>query len=408
MNPALTDSATKGHLRGTHRLLAPEETLQRTLPKARAMGITRIANITGLDVVGVPTVAVMRPNARSISVAQGKGLDLAAAKVSGLMESIENYHAEHIQRPLVLASLLEMRTRGRLVDVARLPRVAGSVFHPDTRLLWIEGHEILARTPLWLPFEVVHADFGLPLPTGSGAFMMGDSGVASGNHPFEATVHAVCELIERDAVTLWQYEDERSRHGRRVDLATVEDSACRSVLERFAHAGLRVAAWDVTTDVGLAAFLCTLFERDGSVWRPMLPASGSGCHPCREIALLRALTEAAQVRLTIISGSRDDLGVALYARASDGPSPSEARALEEAARGGKPFDATPTFSSNSFADDIAHVLRCLTRVGVEEVAVVDLSLPEFEIPVVRVVVPGLEGVHEAPGFVPGRRVPRRA
>src|SRR5947209_4551762 len=67
---------------GTHRVATPEETLAWVLPKARQMGITRIANVTGLDVVGLPVVAVMRPNSKSIAVAQGKGLSLAAAKVS--------------------------------------------------------------------------------------------------------------------------------------------------------------------------------------------------------------------------------------------------------------------------------------------------------------------------------------
>ena len=61
------------------------------------MGITRIANVTGLDRIGIPVVMVCRPNARSIAVSQGKGLDMDAAIVSGLMESAELYHAEQIE-----------------------------------------------------------------------------------------------------------------------------------------------------------------------------------------------------------------------------------------------------------------------------------------------------------------------
>ena len=64
------------------------------------MGITRIANITGLDRLGIPVVMVCRPNSRSIAVSQGKGLTLDAAKASGLMESVETFHAESITRPL--------------------------------------------------------------------------------------------------------------------------------------------------------------------------------------------------------------------------------------------------------------------------------------------------------------------
>jgi YcaO-like protein with predicted kinase domain len=191
----------KSHTLGTHRTVAPEETLRRILPLLPRAGITRVANITGLDVIGVPVVAVVRPNSRSIAVAQGKGLDLVAAKVSGIMESLENYHAERVRLPLMLASWEEMRERGRTLDLAALPRLAGSILDPRAPFLWVQGHEILGRTSIWLPFELVHTAYTLPLPTASGAFQMNDSGVASGNHPLEATSHAVCELAERDAVT---------------------------------------------------------------------------------------------------------------------------------------------------------------------------------------------------------------
>jgi len=52
------------------------------------MGITRVANVTGLDHVGIPVVMACRPNARGLAVSQGKGLTLDAAKASAVMESI--------------------------------------------------------------------------------------------------------------------------------------------------------------------------------------------------------------------------------------------------------------------------------------------------------------------------------
>ena len=74
--------------------MPPEETLARLVPHLGRMGITRVANVTGLDRVGVPVVTAVRPNARSLAVSQGKGLTLAAAKVSAIMEAAELYHAE--------------------------------------------------------------------------------------------------------------------------------------------------------------------------------------------------------------------------------------------------------------------------------------------------------------------------
>src|SRR5215467_3082672 len=84
-----------------------------TVARARklfgAFGITRVANVTGLDCIGIPVVMVCRPNARSLSVSQGKGIDLDAARASGLMESIELFHAERINLPLKLGSWNDLR-----------------------------------------------------------------------------------------------------------------------------------------------------------------------------------------------------------------------------------------------------------------------------------------------------------
>jgi YcaO-like protein with predicted kinase domain len=133
----------KGFWAGTHRVVPPEATLERVQPLARAMGITRIANVTGLDTIGIPVVMVCRPNSRSLAVSQGKGVELTSAKASGLMESVESYHAESIANPLKLASYEELRYTHRVVDVETLPRISVSLFHPYLRLLWMGGYDLL-------------------------------------------------------------------------------------------------------------------------------------------------------------------------------------------------------------------------------------------------------------------------
>jgi len=399
--------STKGFRNGTHRLVAPEQTLARITPLLRSLGITRVANITGLDVIGIPVVAVMRPNSRSIAVAQGKGLDLTAAKVSGLMESIENYHAERIRAPLVLASWHELVERGPCLNLDAVPRVAGSVLSRGTRMLWLQGHEIFGSSPIWVPFELVHTNYTLPLPTCSGAFSMSDSGVASGNDPLEATSHAICELVERDAITLFQATAEPGKLERRVALASVDDPACRAVLELYARADVQVAVWDVTSDIGIPTFLCTILDRDPGQWRALGPASGSGAHPCREIALLRALTEAAQARLTVIAGSRDDIGVATYRRGQDRAALAEVAQSLGDAGSARRFQDLPTHAGETLNDDVSWELSRLRAVGIAQVAIIDLSLPELGLSVVRVVIPGLEGMHDAPGFTPGPRARAR-
>lgn len=111
----IENPARKTFRKGTHRVISPEETFYSFSRFMAAMGITRIANVTGLDSIGIPVVMVCRPNSRSLSVSQGKGLDLPLAKVSGLMETVEQYHAERIHLPLKFGSYEGLRYTNPLV-----------------------------------------------------------------------------------------------------------------------------------------------------------------------------------------------------------------------------------------------------------------------------------------------------
>ena len=124
-----------------------------------AFGITRIANLTGLDRTGVPVVMVCRPNARSSAVFNGKGVDVAAAQASGLMEAVETWHAENVRLPLQYASFADLSGRLNLVDIDGLPRSRPDAqFDRHAPILWVEGRNLMDERAIWLPFEIVHAD----------------------------------------------------------------------------------------------------------------------------------------------------------------------------------------------------------------------------------------------------------
>jgi YcaO-like protein with predicted kinase domain len=400
--PEQGDRALKVYRRGTHRTVPPHETLARLMPLLPEMGITRIANITGLDLIGIPVVMVCRPNSRSVAVAQGKGLDLTAAKVSGVMEAIETFHAERVMLPLRLASYAELRRSESIVDVRRLPFSARGRFADDLAILWVAGRDLRVGGTAWLPYECVHTDYTLPLPQGSLCFAANTNGLASGNHMLEAISHGLAELIERDAITLWKRRDDASRRSTIVDLDTVEDPACRGILDQLSMAGIDVMAWDVTSDVGVAVFYCLLIGRQTAFADPEF---GSGCHPSRAIALARALTEAAQARTTYIAGSRDDFLPELYAGAARERRLGHCRALLASRAPARAFQDVPSFEADDIATDVDWMLRQLASAGMTQALVVDLTIAKYGLPIVRVVVPGLEGPDKGPGsdYVPGPR-----
>lgn len=405
--PGVTDPGPKAFRAGTHRLIAPEETVARLRRFLPVMGITRVANVTGLDVIGVPVVTVFRPNSRSLAVTQGKGLTLAAAKASGLMEAVESYHAETITRPLLLSSHEGIRYTRPTASVDGLPALRGTLFHPERRLLWIEGHDLMAGRASWVPYELVHTDFTLPMPSGAGCFVPSSNGLASGNHVLEAVSHALCEVVERDAVSLWNLGTAEDRRRTRVDLATVDDPDCRAVLDCFDRAGVRAAVWEATSDVALPVFRCTIVDGEDHPLHRTYAAAGMGCHGTRRVALLRALTEAAQSRLTMIAGSRDDATRHQYEHTRSPDVLGGVRAAILAEAGARSFRDAPDHEGETFAEDVAWELACLSRAGVREVVVIDLQKPELRVPVVRVVVPGLEGSDQAPGYAPGARARAR-
>ena len=398
------DAGRKGFLEGTHRLVSPEQTLARVRPILGVMGITRVANLTGLDRVGLPVVMSYRPNARSLSVNSGKGLTLAAAEASGVMEAIESYHAERVHRPLVLGSYDELRFERPVVDVDTLPRLAVSTFHASKPLLWTEGKDHVTGAPVWVPFEMVHVNFTLPLPTGSGAFVMSSNGLASGNHPLEAIGHGLFEVVERDASTLFRLRRRAGHPVRRLNLDTVADPGCRDALARFDRAGVAVGVWDATSDVGIPVFHCIVVDTEAHPTHPGYATSGVGCHPCRTVALLRALTEAAQGRLIYIAGSRDDRDRATYAHARDPDFTDRTRGWVLADEDPRiDLADIPEFVGETFRADLDWSIERLRAVGVEQVISVDLSRDPFDIPVFRVIIPGLEAMQELPGYTPGPR-----
>lgn len=81
-------------LAGTHRAVAPETTWERIAPMLNSFGITRIADVTELDHLGIPVKVAVRPAAEILGTSQGKGATRLLAKLAAAMEAVELWHAE--------------------------------------------------------------------------------------------------------------------------------------------------------------------------------------------------------------------------------------------------------------------------------------------------------------------------
>ena len=371
---------------GTRRVVEPAQTLARVRPLLSAAGITRVAMVTGLDDLGVPVAMAVRPNAWSLAVSQGKGPTVEHAKASAIMEAFELHCAERAPPPSVRAPFSELV--GRALDPAGLALDPDGLYTPELPIGWAEGVNLRTGEPLLVPHALVHCDYR-PRPDRPAVpcFLHSSNGLASGNHLAEALVHGLCELIERDSTARAAMASDEGIIQPRVDLDTARDGVLRGVIARILAAGAALDVRDETGPVGVPSFSCRLYDPsppDRLGW--MGSFLGWGCHLDPEIAVLRAVTEAAQGRLTYISGARDDLRRHDYAAVLSAPSTSP-----EPAPGERRVNLGQVASSatGSLGGDLAALLDALAAVGVGSVAAVNLSGPLPGVAVTRVLAPGL-------------------
>ena len=376
----LLRSCIKKYKTDTHRAFSPEETLDRIAPKMELAGITRVADITNLDRIGIPVFSSIRPAADkgAISVYNGKGATPAEARVSAMMEGIERYSAEVHERELLVETFSKIRSETNAIDPRDL--ILPQDAKPEMPIPWVEGYDLIRKEEVMVPASGVFH----PLPSNyPQLFRTNTNGLASGNVIEEAVFHGLSEVIERDA---WSLVEAVKKTGPRV--TEVEDGLAAGLIEKFAAAEVEVRIKDITSDVGVPTIAAA--SDDVRLKDPALLTIGMGTHTSAEVAVLRALTEVAQSRLTQIHGAREDTTTADFRRQIGYDRTKRLNRHWFSDSESRPFSEIRSQDSDDFLDDINLMLKRLEEAGMERAIVVDLTREEIGVPVVRVMVPGLE------------------
>jgi ribosomal protein S12 methylthiotransferase accessory factor len=386
--------------RGTQRSISPEETLERIRPCFPKAGVTRMANITGLDRIGIPTCLAIRPNSRTLSNSAGKGFTLEAALASGAMEAIELYHAEECSLPGFRAPYKEIPEQYGRIPLEDFPLVRYAPFSEHWPFLWTTGWDILNQCEVAVPTAVISMGMGPQTLHELFAFQITSNGLASGNDFLEAVNAALFEVIERDAVTSHRVRwDATGEHPPAVRLDTIEHPLVLELIERLKASGMALVLFDCSVDTEIPVYMAFIVDL---LWCNVGVFKGYGAHLDPEIAMIRAITEAVQGRAVYIAGSRDDLfrhnEVHLKHDMNDYAAQRMLETLAPTVDAHvRRSEATPTFEG-----DTLKALAKLQRVGLKQAIVVDLSRSDFPIHVVKVIVPGLEG-YMFDFYTPGHR-----
>lgn len=374
------------YYKGTHRAINPSQTISKVENKLKKAGVTRVTEITHLDRVGIPVYSAIRPSAQdgAVSIYAGKGATTEQAKASAIMEAFERYSAEKQdidQNKIIKGTFNEMENALKPSSLI-LPRRLQK--NPDeTRLEWIESINIKTEEKILIPANAVYH----PYQTNeeSHIFKSNTNGLASGNIIEEAVFHGMTEVIERDAWSLFETYKKRVE----INASKSDNSIITDILKRFHDVGIDIKLIDLTADISVHTVAAVA---DDTVLKdPALLTMGVGTHLDPEIAVIRALTEVAQSRATQIHGTREDTVRATFMRKAGYERMKRINShwfgeTDQSIN----IKSMKNRCSSSFKKDIEITIKQLQKCGIEDVLFVDLTRKEVEIPVARIIIPGLE------------------
>lgn len=368
------------------RSVSAEETWARIEPLLRHHGITRMARMTGLDRIGIPVWSAIMPNARSLAVSQGKGVTDMDARVSAAMEGLERAIAGSPWPKGIDTSAEALSAGGkRALLLPELTAAHAGDLQPQDMETWVEAEDLATGSVVFVPLEAAALDCVLPK---AGRYWQSSDGLASGNTALEARFHGLMERVERDAECLFHLLSPAERAATVLDRRVFSDGLLEDLLARIDQAGLRTMLFDMTSDIGIPVILCHVGPADVSTRRQVAAVEitgGAGAHPDPVRAAIRAVTEAAQSRITFISGTRDDIDDRLYQQ----PAPVWTRAAFDLPARARPQWRPSPAGLQAMLDD---TLDRLDALSAGPVVAVRLSDPALPVTVEKIIAPGLETV----------------
>ncbi|HDR73059.1 MAG TPA: YcaO-related McrA-glycine thioamidation protein [Methanoculleus sp.] len=378
MDPIALRHIRKRFFDGTHRVQSPEETYATVKPLMGQIGVQEVIDVTHLDRLGLPVFCAIRPRAALGATAfhAGKGKEPILAEISAMMEAVERFSAEYRGDHMEITSYEELGIR-RALDPHDL--ILPRSLEVGEKLHWTPSWDIINDEPIHVPSNAVfhpYDSMGMVQPL----FRSDTNGLASGNVIEEAILHAVLEVVERDALST----AERDRNlGRRLLLK--KDGPAREMMQMFEDHGIDIHLWILDGKTRLPTVAAAA---DDTVTRdPAMLVIGSGTHTSPEIAALRALTEVAQSRGSYLQGGRNEqvrenfLQKAGYERLKRLNKMWFADAEEIC------IGEVPDLSTAYIDEDIAVCLQEIEPYS-ERVLVCDLT--RTVVPVVRVIIPDFE------------------
>jgi thioglycine synthase len=425
------------------RIKSAEETLVDITPISKKIGVTRISDITCLDKLYIPNFSAILPGTEdSIWVYSGKGPTKAHAKAGALMEAIERYSSLSSTHPngFIQGTYSELsKCYNKVLHPAEVVEPVNQTYSNNESILdFLPGFDLLTNEKVLVPAQLALSKYSARSRITSPFLFSHTNGIASGNVLEEAICHALCEVIERDAISIADlcasfipytilkkiknslkknmtcgypitpipediFVDDSSIFPD-VDISeiAVECEPIKFLVKRFNDCGIPLLIKDITQkDIGIPTFVASSIEWVSDSYGYF--SKGFGTNPDARIALIRAITEVSQTRAVNIQGARDDLRKIQYKQKDEIykrkwqfiPTSSALRNSNKAIK----FSEVRTYINKDILKDIKLILNGFKNARLKRAIIIDLTDPNVGIPVVRSVVPGLETFEVAKLFM---------
>ncbi|HBT96880.1 MAG TPA: hypothetical protein DEB25_04210, partial [Desulfobulbaceae bacterium] len=304
----------------------------------------------------------------------GKGASPAQAEASACMELAERFSLFSFrhQPENFLVGDYESLGDYPLLPAEELLKSVG-----DQRLRGEKLRQLLAGIPLRWTWATELASGRAMLVPFSWFFAINEfNGSSAGNTLEEATLQAVCEVIERHVSSLVS----RGRLAAPIiDPQSLTDPVAMDLLRKFANAGIDLRLYDFSLDTGVATVAAVGMDKTTFPDTSEIVYT-AGTSPDPQKAAIRAITEVAQLAGDFNTGAN-------YV-ASGLPKPASLTKL--AYLGGKPGKSIgdlPNLADNDILIEIHRLVAALAEIGLS-VFLVDATEPRLAIPAVYAIVPG--------------------
>ena len=329
----------------------------------------------------------------------GKGKTALQAQVGALCEGVERYSMVHQGQPAEMSApynptsntfihpyscLNFSPTQYKNRDTANTAansfhQLIPALFDENATHDWSKAYSLTRDKPCFILSEIAYAQYSNKDENTFYAYP-DSNGCAAGNTHLEAILQGTLELIERDAAAIWWYNRCLRPH---IDIDSIGNEYLQRVRDYYDDLNRAIHILDITTDLATPCFVAVSYNK--KTRKEILYAFG--CHVDPAIAIERCVIELNQLLPVALTQRSSNSDQSLYAWI-DTQTIDEHPHLNTNQASAIDFKTAYPNKIEILEEAVLTLIGNLAEQSIELIAF-DLTQKDTQLPVVRMLAPGL-------------------